>query len=73
MSFKIGPQDLGRKRLFDNNGFKYEFEAIDPYGMVKATCLSNKKPLAGMFTSFKEAEKAAVNHSLKINKNEKIN
>lgn len=69
---KIGPQDQGRKRPFESNGIRYEFEAKDPYGLIHVKTLTSKDHLGGVFTSFKDAEAAAVKHSLTVKKQKEV-
>lgn len=60
---QIGPQDMGRKREFETNGVKFIFEASDPYGFITASCRKNNKMLDGFFTTFKDAENAAIKYA----------
>ena len=69
-NFNIGPQDLGRKREFESNGLKFTFEAGDPYGMITAFCNTKREKLDGMFTTFKDAESAAIKYA---NLKQKVN
>jgi len=71
MTIKIGPQELGRKREFENNGLKFTFEAHDPYGMISAYCSTHRKAIDGQFTGFREAEAAAIKYSNKVKETSK--
>lgn len=70
MTFAIGPQDQGRKRPIENNGIKYTLEAHDPYGFVTVYCHKTNSNLASHYTGFREAENAAITHSLTLKKKE---
>lgn len=64
---RIGPAlEEERTRDFTNNGIKYKMKAYDPYGFVTVTCLKTNKNLDGTFTSFIDAERAAIQHSIKL-------
>lgn len=69
-SLKIGPQDMGRKRLFENNGIKFEFEARDPYGLIHTRVINSRDQIDGTFLTFKDAEAAATKYSLNVKKKE---
>lgn len=63
MDLFIGPQpDEERTRDFEHNGYKFKLKAHDPYGFVKITSLTGNKTLDGQYTSFTEAQRAAINH-----------
>ena len=67
MNLQIGPQpEEERTQDFESNGIKYKLKAEDPHGWVRITCLKTNKRLEGMFTSFTEARKAAVQDSIKL-------
>lgn len=71
MNMQIGPApEEERTRNYESNGVKYKLKAYDPHGFVTVTCLKTNKNLEGTFTSFLEAERAAIQHAIKFNTKE---